>query len=177
MATTYPARCECGRTHAVTAGDAGGRLPCECGRAFEVPSLRQLRAGAGEPTVSPELEVGAMLRDGHVPGAGECARCGAPGAAVWAVPVECERVQTKLGGWSINPVALVFGVLHIRATERREFGQTLAYRLPLRLCAACGRKASRRQLLAALRAVPEYRRLLEKYPAATAGRPLPEGPG
>jgi hypothetical protein len=63
----YPVVCECGHTLRVTAGSAGSRLECQCGRVVDVPALHQLRGAAGEVDVSPELMVEALLRDGSLP--------------------------------------------------------------------------------------------------------------
>src|SRR4051812_27053190 len=41
--------CECGHRLAVTTGDAGAVLWCECGRRVQVPGLRELRMLAPTP--------------------------------------------------------------------------------------------------------------------------------
>ena len=51
--------CECGRRRRVTAGDAGATLRCECGRAIQVPGLRELQAFAPVPTDVPTQPVPA----------------------------------------------------------------------------------------------------------------------
>jgi hypothetical protein len=39
----YLVPCDCGREHAVDAGQAGDRLACDCGATVTVPALRKLR--------------------------------------------------------------------------------------------------------------------------------------
>ena len=136
-----------------------------------MPDLRTLRATAGESTASPEVVVEAILRDGQVPGGDGCAHCGGPTTEVCHVAVECERRETKVGGWKINPLAAIAGIFLAEATEEREHGRDVAYRLPVRMCKGCVRGLSRSAVPVALRRVEEYRRLLDKYPHAAVGRP------
>lgn len=44
MAQQYLIKCDCGTEHAVEASQAGDTIQCQCGRAIEVPSLRELKA-------------------------------------------------------------------------------------------------------------------------------------
>lgn len=171
MGTQYPVKCDCGRIHHVSAGEAGIRLSCECRRTIEVPDLRTLRLSAGEPTASPELVIEALLRDGEVPGEGECVCCGVPTEEISFISVECERPEQKAGGWKISLIALLFGRLFFESTQMSDRGRNIAYRLPIPMCRVCAKGLSRSAIPAALRKIDVYRQLLDKYPHASFGRP------
>jgi hypothetical protein len=113
----------------------------------------------------------AVLQDGHVPGGEECVCCGVPTDAVCHVRVECERAESKAGGWRINPIAFLAGMFLAEATESIDRGRSVRYRLPVRMCARCGRGLARSGVPAALRKVEVYGQLLDKYPHASVGRP------
>src|SRR5262245_46347037 len=87
----YLVTCECGQAHRVSAGAAGTIFACNCGRQVEAPSLYALRRSAGEPTVSAELEIRALLQDGRLPEESMCLRCGTETADVGYALVVCER--------------------------------------------------------------------------------------
>jgi len=170
MAVSFSLTCDCGKVRTVTGGDAGSRILCECRRMIEVPNLGELRRAAGVPTVSPELIIEAMIRDGEVPGDTNCLKCGATSNDLCVVPVVCERQHTKIGGWKVNPFALFFLWIRFEATEERELGRNIAYRLPLRICQPCRRDCSRKEVTELLRSIDVYRQLLDKYPHASIGR-------
>ncbi len=50
---TYSVPCECGKTLAVIATDAGTDMRCECGRLVSVPILSQLRQQSGQGHTKP----------------------------------------------------------------------------------------------------------------------------
>ena len=50
---TYPVACECGKEHAVTAGQAGSSLGCGCGRTVAVPAYSVLRTRVAGEWASP----------------------------------------------------------------------------------------------------------------------------
>src|SRR5437763_1512337 len=84
--------CECGKEHPVTAGGAGSKLACPCGRTVAVPSLGELRRrGLAPDATHPVLAVGRMIEAGELPPSGGCVRCGAPADRVAHVTAECER--------------------------------------------------------------------------------------
>src|SRR5262245_17738856 len=74
----YEVRCECGKTHAVSAADAGASLRCTCRRIIEVPPLHQLRTAGGETAVPLLVQVRGMVASGQLPGARVCVRCQQP---------------------------------------------------------------------------------------------------
>jgi hypothetical protein len=164
----YAVSCECGRSHRVSAGAAGTRLACACGRQVIVPSLHVLRRQAGEAVLGPELLIEDALRRGELPTSSSCARCGevtAHCAWVWA---ECEQAQIKEPGWTISPLALLFGWLILRRSgETRVLGRDLSFRLPIRLCAGCCGGLGGRGLREVFAKEPLYQRLLDKYPQAS----------
>jgi hypothetical protein len=177
----YPVACECGHTLRVTAGSAGSRLACRCGRAVDVPALHQLRAAAGEAAVSPELMIESLLRDGNLPQEQTCISCARPTDGVRYAWVQCERAEAqKPGGWTLFGLffllrLLPFGrllgslaVLHEAEGEgeRRARGRDVGYRLPVRVCVACARGVDSDGMRKLLGCVPLYAQLLAKYPMA-----------
>jgi len=173
VATQYRVICDCGRTHHVSGGDAGSRLPCGCGRTIDVPELHTLRTSVGEPTISPELAIELLLRDRQIPGDGACLCCGLATENICHVQVECERPEVKRIGWTIVPFMFVFGVvaglLALLRTKEQIHGRYVCYRLPIRMCSACTRSVSRSEVSTALRQIDVYRQLLDKYPHASVG--------
>jgi hypothetical protein len=109
--------------------------------------------------------------------AGSCAVCGAAGAPVECV-VECERSIRKSGGghWVAAALAILLAAVispwlllfrEGRDQEPRVFGRDLTLTLPLPVCTVCrGGLTTQAETKKALGHVPEYRRLLEKYPQA-----------
>jgi hypothetical protein len=171
----YPVTCACGCTHRVSAGAAGTLIACGCGRQVQVPSLRTLRAAAGEPVASPEMEIRARLQDGQLPEERECVCCGVATDDVSHARVVCERSEvsdTRLGdmeSFAIKLISLLLvpiGFFFSRRGEARERGRDISFRLPLRVCDLCARRLRGRRLVEAMRRVPAYTRLFEKYPHA-----------
>src|SRR5262245_17576458 len=103
----FKAVCECGKMHAVTAADAGAKIPCTCGRTVSVPSLGKLRQqGLVPDQTHPVLAINRLLETGELPPRGGCVRCGAE-AEVASVQAECERKWIRRrGGFSWS--ALIF---------------------------------------------------------------------
>src|SRR5437762_2353280 len=103
--------CDCGKPHTVTAGDAGAKIPCVCGRTVIVPSLSELRRGHGLTLYdAPVLEIQRMLADHELPPAGGCVRCGVAAERVAVVVAECAKAPAQrrtLGRY----VLLAFGMM------------------------------------------------------------------
>jgi hypothetical protein len=177
MPNELQAICSCGKSIPVTAGQAGGNVTCACGASVEVPSLMQLKRAAGMPVATPELALIGMLANGEVPGDRSCCACGAETASVWKVHVACEKMEKKGRGLRFNPFGLLFGVIGIlltaKHTEVAEHGRDVNFDLPLRFCSKCAATCRGKELRQKLEAVEEYRRLVEKYPHATVGPPIP----
>ncbi len=170
----FPVDCTCGARIMVREGLAGTRRTCECGRVLTVPSLHELRRGVGLPPydVSPELVVEHLLLKGELPHDRSCACCGAETEQGVFVETECERLQVREGGvsWPFLVISgLLFGwwILLFNRKDRREYGKDKIYSLPLAVCRTC-RPTLRgvREVKEALRHVPEYGRLLDKFPDA-----------
>ncbi len=170
----YRVTCGCGRAVPVAAGAAGSRVACPCGRTVDVPSLRELRRSAGEAdAVNPVLVIERLLAAGELlPGRG-CTRCGRDDAAAVHVTATCERSWTKNrdGPWWFRPALPWFARLFVREGEDpvpgQRFGRDVSLRLPLRLCPPCRAEArGRADLCDALRQVPVYAALLDRYPDA-----------
>ncbi|MDY3555774.1 hypothetical protein R5W24_004920 [Gemmata sp. JC717] len=182
---SYEVRCACGQTRGAGAADAGASLPCACGRAIEVPPLHQLRLAAGEDVLSAAVRVKALLLKGLLPGTRECSVCFRETGDVVHVAVECERGRmTTASGTPREQVAagcllgvLIGGLPGLIAANRmmkqtevegpKQIGQDVAFTLPLPVCVACRFGLDDRQsLVRALRAIPDYAALLDRYPAA-----------
>jgi len=167
MESGYLVTCECGQAHNVTAGAAGTHVACGCGRQVAVPSLQALRRSAGEPTVSAELEIRALLQDDRLPEEPTCLRCGAETADVGHALVVCERPEVQGTEWRFRLPPLLLGwLVWTRSGQAQERGRHVSFRLPLRLCRGCAARLWRSEVVELLRRVPVYGRLLEKYPHA-----------
>ncbi len=175
--------CPCGEFVTVTEGSAGATLKCACGRPISVPSLRTLRVAAGlSPEVlSPEQVIARLLAAGKLPGE-VCLGCGFETDQVLEVRTECETVYktntgTPLWFWVIT--SLVFlpfvHILHLLFRmddgEAQWHGRDTIFVLPIPVCEYCRSNfRRRRRLKAAMRQIPEYRDLLDKYPWARVQR-------
>ena len=173
----YEVRCACGNAHAVTGADAGSALPCACGRAVEVPALHELRTAAGEEVLSPAVRIHALLLDKKLPGTSECACCHRETNDLVHVTIECERVITKSGTSKGEWVGgcLLFGVIWawvlFQSRPPIQRGQDVVLTVPLPLCERCRFElTSLPELRKALRHVPEYAALLDRYPNARITR-------
>jgi hypothetical protein len=172
----YRVICGCGKSLAVSAGSAGMRLPCPCGRTVEVPSLRELRRLHGEVvTVNPVIAIEQLGAAGGLPTVGPCVRCGRDDAATVHITAECERrwirrpsrwkwVFLALWHW---PLALILHLWERQTESVDAFGRDIVLDLPVRLCPTCGTEARTPAAIAdVLREVPVYARLLDRYPEA-----------
>jgi hypothetical protein len=172
----YQLKCVCGQTLPVSAGAAGTRLLCSCGRTVEVPSLRELRRQSGEaPTANPVMAIEHLLATQQLPLESTCNSCGREGAEIVKFVAECERRWLRRPGrwdWVVVaifslPIALLTHLWIRRTGEVREYGRDVILDLPLRLCPACRPEMrTRSQMAAALRTVPIYAQLLNRYPKA-----------
>lgn len=168
--------CPCGKRTTVTEGDAGAMLQCSCGRAFQVPALHQLRSQTGltPHALSPEVVIERLLLAGRLPPTRACAGCGEQTDEALKVVVECERSWVRQTG-GVSWAALFLGLLpfilvHIFYRERpetKEFGKDKIYSLPLPVCLGCRPPlCDGMSIKHALRKVPDYARLLDKFPDA-----------
>jgi hypothetical protein len=174
----YQLQCVCGQTIPVNAGAAGSRLTCNCGQTVEVPSLRELRRQSGQDvTANPVLMIERLMAKKELPPGKDCSRCGRDSTETVVFVAECERRWIKQPGkWDWLAVA-VFSVpialfTHLwvrqqRVQDTHQFGRDIVLDLPLRLCPAC-RAESRTpsEIAKALRTVPVYAQLLDRYPEA-----------
>lgn len=173
----YQIPCGCGQVLTVTEGSAGSQATCACGRQVAVPSLGGLRqlAGLPAPRPSPELVIEQLLLAGALPPHHNCVHCGMATANTLTIRVECERVWRRKSNSSLagmiglflsaclGPIAVWVG----GKSEVHEFGRDKIYALPLPICADCRPMVSNDLAVwVSLERVPEYRRLLEKFPEA-----------
>jgi hypothetical protein len=175
----YQVRCECGESKGVSASDAGSSVACGCGRTIDIPSLHKLRMAAGETGLSPAVQIQSLLLQGRLPGTRECARCGRETDETCRVSVWCEQAQMEPGGparaeaaagcalgWFV-PSFLVRG----RHAEPVQRGEDVAFALPLPVCEACDTQLTApADVKQALRTVPDYAALLDRYPDAQVVR-------
>jgi hypothetical protein len=117
--------------------------------------------------------VETLLLAGKLPEEDHCILCGIATDASICCTTECERAYVQSGrpSWWIYLLGFLtlgwFGVAiaHASGGEDREWGKDRIFPLPLRVCAVCQHQLTNEaELKAALRRVPLYRRLLEKYP-------------
>jgi len=156
----------------VREGLAGTRRQCQCGRVMVVPPLHELRRQIGlRPyEVSPELVIEHLLTTGDLLKDHDCVLCGAPADERLLIETECERCQVRESGgmpWPALIAGLLFGFWVFLRRETREYGKDKIYRLPLAVCRECRLQVrSAKQVKEAMRRVPEYGRLLGKFPDA-----------
>ncbi len=157
-------------------------LSLRCGGTVDVPALHTLRASVSEQKLSPAFRLEALLFDRRLPGTRSCAVCGQETDFLIQVSVVCERGTSKPDGSSRDEVAgeslgcLLGSFLgagpwqestHEAYRLSRQIGQDIAFIVPLPICDSCRPvlevPASLRR---ALRQIPEYAALLDRYPDA-----------
>jgi hypothetical protein len=168
--------CQCGAHITVTEGSAGATLTCACGRRLSVPSLPALRVAAGltPEVLGPEQIVARLLAAGKLPGTKDCISCGFETDQVFDVFTECEtqyRTSTGTPFWlRVITIVLLFPVIRILywgGGETEWHGRDTSFTLPVPVCEHCNRRLRRRKRLKqAMRRIPEYGPLLDKYPWA-----------
>jgi hypothetical protein len=134
-----------------------------------------MRTRAGFPgcDLSPDLVIERLLAAGRLPPSKACACCGAETDEVLRVVVECERAWVRRTGgfsWAVLLLSALFLPVRIwlwEKCEEREFGKDKIYPLPLPVCLGCrSALCDTRSIKLALRKVPDYARLLDKFPNA-----------
>jgi hypothetical protein len=169
--------CPCGEHLTVSEGSAGATLECSCGRPISVPSLQALRASVGLPRVDlgPEQVIAHLLAAGKLPGTKACIHCGLETNQILLVRTECELQYLSESRTPVWLSALIFFVFlpvaHVFFSQRGGDGQLhgrdTVLLLPIPACERCERAlGSRKRLQKGMRQIPEYRRLLEKFPWA-----------
>ncbi|MBM3979738.1 MAG: hypothetical protein FJ304_05555 [Planctomycetes bacterium] len=177
------------KAHAVSAADAGESLNWACGRTVDVPPLHQLRASVGEEALSPAVRIQSLLLAGQLPGTNLCAVCSATTSKRVLIGIECERGELKPGpasrttagigclfGMAIGGLGGLFAGNRVMQSSNdtagaKYVGQDVAFELPLPVCTGCRAGLNdRTALIKALRFVPEYAALLDRYPNAEVKR-------
>jgi hypothetical protein len=170
--------CPCGEHVVVTEASAGATLRCDCGRPISVPSTPALRVAAGLPRYdySPEQVIESLLAAGRLPGTNVCIHCGFETDRVLEVYTECEtqyRTSTGTPIWFtvatliVLPFSLLFHLFFSGDGDVQWYGRDTKFLLPIPVCEHCQRLLRRPKLLKeCMQQIPEYRRLLEKFPWA-----------
>lgn len=142
----FPIQCRCGAVQVVSEGSAGARLQCPCGASLEVPSLRDLREGAGLTAVpvAPEKAIPQLIERGDLPPAA-CVTCGMRDVEAVPMVADCERttvvggssgVAETLAGLLISPF-LGAWLMVTGGEEHTVHGRETIVAVPLPLCRAC----------------------------------------
>lgn len=173
---TYPVQCECGKTHSVTAGAAGSKLACSCGKAVEVPTLGELKGSIGQSALSPEVEIEALLLSKKLPLESDCAICHRQTDDNFYCQVRCEAptaAKPAMSWWQtvlitlLHPMNLLAAAVMMRRDVGEPIGRDVSFRLPVRMCAACMAEVESWDVVKqAIRRTPVYDRLLDKYPGS-----------
>jgi len=131
-----------------------------------------LRQAAGQFSAAPELIIESMLRNNELPEDELCVQCHNSTDGIRHFIVVCEQAETKkttgelayflLLGW----VGLVLAMFMDGNNPSNEFGRNIRYRLPLRICPACGKNSNKSELKRLFCTVPVYAHLMRKYPHA-----------
>ena len=170
--------CQCGNKIIVSPTRAGGEIRCSCGEISRVPSLSELRRGAGLSSYDVGIadRIRQKLDDGELPLETKCVNCGAQTDGVLRCVVECERPRAAGPGfWKtfLMLLALPFWMWEQVNRDNRHpevLGRETVVKTPLRLCAHCqtklGKPPNARHLGILLRAVDLYEELLREYPRA-----------
>lgn len=178
----YEVRCECSKSHAVSAADAGSSLKCACGRALDVPPLHVLRASKGETGGSPLWAIQAGFFSGELPGPPICACCGRDTTRQISVSVMCEQGasgapavarQVASGCFMVGLMFLTGLFVFSRDVVGPSGGDSsgLSVTVPVFLCEACdGSVTTVPAIRKALNGTPAYAALLERYPDAFVRR-------
>jgi hypothetical protein len=178
----YSISCECGKSHPVSATQAGFTLGCSCGRTLDIPTLSSLRRSAGEsaiPTTKVD-EIQAMIRNGELPAGEVCPYSGRPADDTILFHVRCERPWIR-GNETMGPAAifvyyLFFGwigalIVANRTQPLEELGRDTAVEVPVRISSQARPRLMRmrrqRSLKAILRQTRVYAELLRDFPEAT----------
>jgi hypothetical protein len=180
---TFTLSCSCGKTITVDAAQAGAEVRCLCGKLNGVPSLSELRYGAGQARydVSAVDRIRQKVAEGSLPTETECVKCGSQTQDILFSFIECERpwITGGAGFWQIFFAALVLPYWFLlRMSNKaydnpRVFGRETVVETPLRMCLQC-QSAVRgshgvRALAELIRKVPLYEELLREFPEAEIG--------
>lgn len=163
--------CDCGKPHTVTAGDAGAKLACPCGRAVTVPRLSELRRQQGlAPFDAPILEIQRMLEAHELPPAGGGVRCGVAAERVAVLFAECAKAPShrrSVGRYMLLAIGLMIPGVHtllMRELREQQPLYDVTIELPFMLCEHCRAETRDKPAIKALlRHIPVYARLLDKY--------------
>ncbi len=143
--------CPCGRTHAVSANQAGAELLCDCGVTSIVPPLGELRKASGlaayDASVSDSLR--HQFAVGELDIGDSCVECGKATNGVLPVEAVCE--QSCIHG-SGGAELTIFGIPVARTEGRaEERGRDTTVPLPIRMCSDCVMRMFRPRLMNVLR--------------------------
>ena len=181
----FAVTCQCGKTHPVTAAQAGSTLLCDCSRPIDVPLLSALRRAAGQTAIplSTLETIEAMIDRGELPSGDLCPHSGRHADRTIFFHVQCERAWVRgdtdaqsgkamlyvlLFGWFVAIVASLIESKRVR--QRQELGRETSIELPLRISSEAASTIAKIKKQAALKSLlkstPIYAQLLDEFPEA-----------
>jgi hypothetical protein len=133
--TPFHIDCECGERTTISAGAAGAKINCSCGRILEVPGLQELRrrAGLSPYAVNTATKITLMVEAGKLPSETTCAACQKHTRSVLNVIAACEFI------WITTEETYAYGVL-VSERELSQHGRELIVPTPIIVCDNCQRK-------------------------------------
>ena len=177
--------CGCGRSVVARAKDAGGSVPCACGKPVAVPRLSELRSLAGSDAfvTNPAEAIRKQQAQGIRPAGDRCLLCGSMSPVFYACHALCESSHLKRGDAdsSDNFGILLFRILFIpvlinaiymslrkKPSESEVRGHDIEVEFALPVCDPCAAttgKVTRPKIAKRLMAnVPILAELLAYYP-------------
>jgi len=168
--------CPCGKKIPVHAGMAGSEVVCECGRSVNVPTLRELTRLAvsdSEQGLSvgndPLIPLRASLAHDQPPAGVNCIVC--QSATDHAMTCELDGWQS---GWEDPATPWIARWLRRRLSRSKpsaQDAQSGPIRFPVRICAACFRRAGDIEKASVLRRLLDhsalFREISNAYPRSS----------
>jgi hypothetical protein len=183
----YRIDCPCGEHISVREGAAGMTFTCACGKPINVPTRSHLRSIAGLPSndISPDRILPYLLSTRQLPTGNACSFCGHETSSIRYAHVECiDPKRTRIDGviLLVNILKLlivimawvgmvIFSPVWFLISRRREnepnYRTNPIFDLPLPVCELCQPALKNEEIVKrCLCKEPEYRRLLERFPAS-----------
>jgi hypothetical protein len=145
LATPFHIDCECGKRTTVSAGAAGVKVNCSCGRILQVPDLQELRirSGLSPHAINTATKITLMVESGELPNETTCAACQEQTHTMLNVVAACEFI------WITTEEISVSGVV-VSERELSQHGRELTVPTPIIMCDDCQRQRFHPGLLESL---------------------------